>query len=121
MASAPQPGPLPEATKHPCNECPWRRDSEPGFLGPHTADEWVTFAHSGGPIGCHKTIRVDEDWSQPGLRQCAGAARFRANDGITPNREGVAIGPKDIRHVFSGCAGFVAHHEPVSTGTGLAT
>lgn len=102
--------PLPKATKKPCNECPWRRDAEPGFLGPHDVDEWLFFAHSGGPIGCHKTIREDEDWSQPGLRQCAGAAIFRGNDGITPNRPDVAIGPTDCEHVFADCAEFAKHH-----------
>lgn len=63
---------------------PWRRNAEPGFIGPHTAFEWTEFVHSGGPIGCHKTIQTEEDWSQRGLRQCAGAAVFRSNDGIAP-------------------------------------
>ena len=39
----------------------WRRDAEPGLLGPHDVAEWLVFAHSGGPIGCHQTIRQDDD------------------------------------------------------------
>lgn len=110
MSTDTAPSRLPEATKKPCNECPWRRNAEPGFLGPHGVEEWLLFAHSGGPIGCHKTIREDDDWSQPGLRQCAGAAIFRANDSIAPNRPDVAIGPSDVEHVFSDCAEFAQHH-----------
>lgn len=105
---------LPEATKKPCNECPWRRNAEPGFLGPHSVEEWAFFAHSGGPIACHKTIQVDEDWSQPGLRQCAGAAVFRTNDGIAPNRVGVSMNPADPDAVFANCGEFAEHHRAVS-------
>jgi hypothetical protein len=101
---------LPVATEKPCNECPWRRNAEPGFLGPHTAQEWIFFAHSGGPIGCHKTIQVDGDWGQRGLRQCAGAAIFRANDQVLPARPDVATAAPNTAAVFSDCAEFLAHH-----------
>jgi len=40
---------LPQATPRPCNDCPWRRKSCAGWLGPF------------------------------GIKQCAGAAVYRAN------------------------------------------
>ncbi|GAA2097626.1 hypothetical protein GCM10009726_06250 [Nocardioides furvisabuli] len=94
-------GCLLEAAKKPCNECPWRRNAEPGFLGPHPANEWAAMAHSGGLITCHKTIKVDKDPSQPSLRQCAGAATFRSNAAIQ-GQGGLenAIGPDDPENVL---------------------
>ena len=108
---------LPEPTKKPCNECPWRRAAGPGFLGPHPADEWAAMAHSGGPIACHKTIKVEEDWSQPNLRQCAGAATFRANAAIPARSSEVATGPADTQHVFVRSEEFIEHHGAPAEGT----
>jgi hypothetical protein len=74
-------------------------------------------AHSGGPIACHKTIRVDEDWEQPNLRQCAGAATFRANAAISGRSSDVAIGPVDPEHVFTRSSDFLEHHGAPAEGT----
>ena len=103
-------GRLPDTTKKPCNECPWRRNATPGYLGPETSEQWATWAHSGGPINCHKTVKIDDDWTQPGLRQCAGVATFRANAGKDP-QPGVAIGPPDTERVFATSAEFLDHHD----------
>ena len=68
--------------KAPCSECPWRRDAEPGWLGPHTPEEWAAMAHADGQIACHLTIPSDtpEDGSDlDEMTACAGAAIFRAN------------------------------------------
>ena len=65
---------LPEATQRPCNECPWRRESAPGWLGPFDADDWLMLAHSDLPIACHQTIVTDgsfEPGSAPGPRRTA--------------------------------------------------
>lgn len=101
---------LPDATKKPCNECPWRRNAEPGYLGPHTSEQWATWAHGGGPIACHKTIKTEDDWSQPGVRQCAGQAIFRANADKLP-QPGVAQDPPDREQVFACSAEFLEHHD----------
>lgn len=103
--------PLPEPTKSPCNECPWRRNSLPGHLGPHTAEEWVGLAHSEAPIACHKTIEVDGSWDTPGIRQCAGAGIFRTNVLKSPRSPEVWTADEpDPKTVFQWGSEFVAHH-----------
>lgn len=109
---------LPEVAAKPCVECPWRRDSTAGHLGPHSAEEWVEIAHGESAIACHITIKsnqVDDDgnasWAQPGMRQCAGAAIFRANIMKTPRHPKVAVGKADRETVFGWNDEFIKHHE----------
>ena len=106
---------LPEACVNPCNDCPWRRKALPGWLGPFYAEQWVALAHSEEPIACHQTIEVEDDWTQPGLRQCAGAATYRSNVAKRPRNPQVALRPVDRDRVFSGPSEFTEHHNPRST------
>lgn len=101
---------LPEATARPCAECPWRRDSRSGHLGPNTAEEWAELAHGESPIACHMTIESD-DQPWPELRQCAGSAIFRANICKSPRNPEVAVGQQDTKTVFAWDDEFIAHHE----------
>lgn len=94
------------ATPSPCDECPWRKDSIPGYLGPHTAEEWLNMAHGEGPIACHKTIKVNDSWE--GARQCRGAASYRANSLKIPRNPEIVVGPTDDR-VFKFWE-FIEHH-----------
>lgn len=104
---------LPAVQPNPCNECPWRRISLPGWLGPFTAEEWNEMAHSDAAVACHTTIHdaVDGegDWDDPRLRQCAGIATFRTNICKSPRDPEVATLPRDTENVF-GYGEFVAHH-----------
>lgn len=102
---------LPEPCKVPCNECPWRRKAAPGWLGPFTAGEWVALAHAEEPIACHATIEVEDDWSTPGIRQCAGAAIYRSNVAKRPRDPEVALLPADRDAVFASPIEFTRHHE----------
>lgn len=107
---------LPDVQPSPCGECPWRRISLPGWLGPFEAGEWVALAHSDEPIACHTTLGVqpDEDsqvvWLDPRIRQCAGAATYRANVAKRPRTLGVITGPVDRVKVFATPAEFKEHH-----------
>jgi hypothetical protein len=106
---------LPEPTKVPCPECPWLRVSAPGWLGPYTADEWLTLAHSDSPIACHTTITEtneegEGDWSHPQMRQCQGAAIFRANVFKSPRHPSIARAERDTEMVFTWNDEFRAHH-----------
>lgn len=92
----------------PCNECPWRRDAEPGYLGPHSPEEWLTLAHFDTPIACHKTIKTPLRWE--GASQCAGAAAFRANVAKSPRDPRVARGPARA-DVFASNQEFLDHHK----------
>lgn len=100
------PAPVPK----PCRECPWRRNATPGHLGPFTADEWLEVAHGEYPIACHMTIPPGGGWGDQ-TRQCAGAARFRANVCKSPRNPTIAAGPQDPERVFSRNAEFREHHE----------
>lgn len=105
-------GQLPPSTVNPCNECPWRRNATPGHLGPFTAASWVEAAHSDTPIMCHKTLRdVDHDFTDPEIRQCRGAAIFRANVHKMPRNPTAEVGPRDVVSVFDTGQEMVDHHE----------
>ena len=99
----------PEACDQPCRECPWRKDSAPGWLGPQSADEWLRAVHGETPIACHMTIPRSGGWGRK-TKQCRGAASFRANVFKTPMNSTVAVGPRDDS-VFGSDAEFRAHHE----------
>ena len=101
---------LPRPTVRPCNGCPWRRQSAPGWLGPLTAGEWVELVHSDEAIACHETIEEEGRWDTPRIRQCAGAASYRANVAKCPRDPEVAVGPVDREGVFAAPFQFVDHH-----------
>ena len=106
---------LPDARKVPCAECPWRRVSVPGWLGPMTVAQWFAAVHSDEPIACHLTITSEfsgepQVWEQPGVMQCAGAAQYRTNVCKSPRDPAVATADEvDTTHVF-GYGEFIAHH-----------
>lgn len=104
----------PPAVPQVCNDCPWRRVAKAGWLGPHSAEEWLVMVHGETPIACHQTIVANEegqgDWGHEGIRQCRGAAIFRENTAKTPRNPTVARGPADDEAVFTTNAEFLAHH-----------
>lgn len=107
---------LPEATKVPCNECPWRREAAPGWLGPLDAHEWLETVHSDIAIACHKTIpeggyHDDDVWENSTMRQCAGAAQFRRNVFKSPRDPSVAVArERDDTEIFGTNTEFKEHH-----------
>lgn len=107
---------MPEAMPNPCAECPFSRKSTPGWLGPLSGKQWVAAAHGEVAIACHMTIKdTDEegngDWSHPDIRQCRGAAIFRANVCKSPRDPEVAVGPADEERVFRWDDEFLSHHD----------
>lgn len=89
----------------PCSDCPFRRDSAPGWLGGLTVDQWVKLAHGEGEADCHTTKRPDD-----GTYQCAGLAVYRANVGKATRDPNVMRLPPDRTKVF-GFGEFRKHHE----------
>jgi hypothetical protein len=63
--------------KRPCNECPFRRNSLAGWLGPWDAEELLHFLGR-GEFPCHQGIH-SEVQSIDELEGCAGAAIFLNN------------------------------------------
>lgn len=99
---------LPDCVKEPCNECPWRRESAAGWLGPHPPEDWIMMAHGETPIMCHKTVTEDENFE--GTKQCRGAAMFRAHIAKSPRRADMPTGPVDKEKVFATNDEFMEHH-----------
>lgn len=87
--------------KEPCRECPWRRQSAPGWLGSEqTPEEWVQTAHRDDTVECHVH----------GPLLCAGIAIYRANVSKKLRDASVPRLPPDKATVFAAPAEFVAHH-----------
>lgn len=63
----------------PCKQCPFRKKSLPGYLGPWNADELIA-SIGYQPFPCHCTIKADSPtYDVPGLQSCAGAAIYLNN------------------------------------------
>lgn len=102
---------LPPATPAPCDECPWRRESAAGWLGPYDAEKWLRLAHSDQAIACHQTVGKGQTWGEEGVLQCRGAAQYRANTAKLPRYRQVAVGPADPWKIFGNAQEFRDHHE----------
>ena len=96
----------------PCDDCPWRRDAMPGWLGDRNAQEWVTIAHADLPVECHTRE------SPSFYVQCAGISIYRANICKKPRIAGfLALGveplkvPADRDAVFASPTEFREYHE----------
>lgn len=96
----------PRQHKAPCSDCPWRRDSLPGWTGDMTADEWLQAAHGEANIQCHtRKAAHGQHW------QCAGVATYRANVCKTPRDRYIMTLPADRENVFATPAEFQKHHD----------
>jgi len=85
----------------PCSDCPWRRDSLPGWLGDRAPERWMQSVLGDAPIYCHVLLP----------HQCMGAATFRANICKIPrDRTAIAALP-DRSKVFGMPAEFLKHHK----------
>jgi hypothetical protein len=96
----------PKQHKTPCHDCPWRRNSIPGWLGNRTPEEWTRVAHSEAFVECHALQQPDGD-----IWECAGIAIFRANICKRLRDPDVMVLPKDTKRVFAWDNEFDAHHK----------
>ncbi len=89
----------------PCSDCPFLRDSLPGWLGGGPPDEWVANAHGECRMDCHTRVGLDgRAW------QCAGVAVYRANVGKRTRFPAFIMELPKAPEVFSSSAQFLAHH-----------
>lgn len=81
--------------KNPCNDCPFRRNAVPGWLGASRPEWFVESALSdfaeyapGAPMApCHQTVNYeDDDWlaKLSEADACVGALQFAANNCKSP-------------------------------------
>lgn len=99
-------------SRKPCDECPFRRDIEPGFLGGSPAGVYV--GRTLGPfiLNCHKAPGYRLNPRDPNGLQCAGGAIFRANIGVAEIMPGAILTLEpDAEIVFTSAAEFLAHHQ----------
>lgn len=100
--------------KQPCRECPYRRESLPGYLGEASPEQFMATTMEDHQMPCHLTVDYDrEDWEE-GLdeaEQCAGAAIFFANlCKLSRDRDRMKL-PADREQVFSNPQQFLEHHK----------
>lgn len=96
----------PRQHRKPCHDCPWARQSVPGWIGPNSIGEWIRCAHSDAIVDCHTRRQPNgEQW------QCAGMAIYRANVVKLTRAPGGLILPPDKVRVFTWHE-FEAHHGP---------
>lgn len=103
-------------TKQPCNSCPFRRKSTPGWLGAGSPESFLDCMQRDEPLPCHQTVDYDdklwlEKWvAQESGSMCAGALVFMANKLQRPRNREFPTMPPDKAEVFSNSLDFVRHH-----------
>lgn len=109
------PLPIKPAGSHPCKECPFKKGSLQGWLGPWP-DSGTLHRHIMGEqdFACHMTTGTDDSDDMPeGARRCAGAIMYATKSCkkfVDPvlKREQERLAPTDeIMDLFE----FREHHE----------
>lgn len=105
--------------KQPCNQCPFRKNSLPGYLGEGTYNPELflsTMEHS--PIPCHITM----DWENPDFElteemiydsPCVGSLQFMKNSCKIPRSIGYRKLAEPFQkndEVFNWKKEFIEHH-----------
>ena len=96
----------------PCRECPFKRDSAPGWLGASEPGEFLALADSDNRAPCHMHVNYDKpDWERQAAvaPQCVGRAVFMANRCKLP-APGLLKAKSNPDAVFVRPHEFVAHH-----------
>ena len=106
-----------EICKKPCDECPFREDSLPGWLSTYTAIELHTLVMNEFPFPCHMTHNDNLDWEEAGKYEtplCGGALRYMRKNAKSPRRQDIAIHvnsltQEDCKGILS-TSDFFTHH-----------
>ncbi len=104
-------------TPKPCDRCPFRRKSLPGYLGASTPLDFINTTMGDVPMPCHSTVDYEEpDWEDQctpdgSARHCAGAAIFFANQSkLSRDRARVRLSADRVG-VFSNRIEFLDYHQ----------
>lgn len=90
--------------KHPCSECPWRKNSPKGWLGGNTVEDYAAPVQQGIPVPCHLNAHKG---------YCAGAAITMKNSCTVPRDPAVAAEMDKVERsdaVFMFVGHFREHH-----------
>mgnify|MGYP000423276943 CR=1 FL=1 len=94
-----------------CATCPFARRTTKEYLDTRgdNGTRFLAQAHMNAILPCHCD---DEGFATVGVgRQCAGAAKFRANVGVTDLAPQLGTLPADTETVFATDAELLAHHK----------
>lgn len=107
-----------KCVNEPCPECPFNRKVKPGTLGGSPVQVYAGQINGPFVLACHMHVNFDDpNWraelNYTNTPQCAGAAIFRANLGVS-HRMPAALPrlPANHEQVFSTMSEFVEHHQP---------
>lgn len=97
--------------KKPCKDCPFRKDSIPGYLGGYEIESYAEPVEYGIPTSCHLT---DRGIHHPKTAFCAGslstlAAEGKAEPGSLYEKPIAEVGPRE--DTFSSPEEFRKYHE----------
>lgn len=99
--------------KNPCQECPFRKNSLPGWLGADDPQNFMNTVMADVEMPCHLTIDYDSEFWEEDLQeaeQCAGAAIFFSNISKLSRDRNRLILSKNA-NVFASVKEFFVHHE----------
>lgn len=68
-----------EFQKKPCIECPFRKQSLPGYLGGYTIEETMAVSLSEQSFHCHMTREGNDNHYLGEPKECAGRLLFASN------------------------------------------
>lgn len=94
-----------------CSTCPFARTTSKEYLDTRgdNGERFLAQAHMNAVLPCHCE---DDGSATVGIcRQCAGAAKFRANVGVTGLSPQLGTLPPDTEHVFATDGELLAHHK----------
>jgi hypothetical protein len=102
----------------PCDQCPWRKTSAPGWLGSSTPLQFLAQAESEIRMPCHCAISYeDPNWKNQVEQapRCAGHATYLRNRCKSPRDPGLSAFVRQVtantQEVFTHAVDFVAHHQ----------
>ena len=98
--------------KSPCDECPFGRKAKVKTLGGSTVETYIGQLHGPFWLPCHTDPNYADKASDPEIvSQCAGAAIFRANLGLSDKLPTMLnTCQKDAELSFTSLEDFVKHH-----------
>lgn len=98
-----------------CGQCPFARDTPKEYLDTRgdNSERFIGQAHINAVLPCHMESEDNNATVGEG-RQCAGAAKFRANLHITGLHPSLGTLPPDRAAVFGTAAALLAHHRGIS-------
>lgn len=71
----------------PCNECPYRKQSIPGYFGGHDGNQYRSFISQDTTVACHTRTKFNDNGDPRKISYCTGhiAAQIKSCKSPIPN------------------------------------